>query len=620
MRFLQGRLQYQPWNPFQGQALLWTDTDENQRWVVKSRPANRKPMNAIFSSYILAESEGALRRLNLLLFVGMLACPFAWGQDPAPSVGDAAPSTEKCTVAGVVLRKGSNEPIHFARVTLESEGDTPVKLHAVTGVDGAFTVKDVPPGEYMLSVARNGYVNEVYGARHPMDPGVPLTLAPGKRMEDLIFRITPAGVIVGHVRDENGEALPGAQVTALLSRFADGKRTLIPAGAGTVNDLGEYRLFNLPPGRYLLSAAYEPNSRMGAMFIGAMGVHEEREGLVTTYYPGTTDPAQAAAVNVDPGVEVRSLDFSLQPSGTFHVRGRVLGANSKDSRIGGGVMLRKGNGRLTALTAEKSAAINEKDGTFDIEEVAPGSYEAIAFEFTGDTQRITHRSVEVSGADVDGVELVFEPTVTVAGHLRWDANSTPANVPLQILLEPDDQLFGARPSADVLPDGSFELKNVGVDTYSVNITGPAPDAYLKAARYGSDDALTSFRPGSGAGSTLELTVSSHGAHIEGVVMNADPVPVQGVWVTLIPDDANRKQKRLFQSMRSRPNGKFEFRGVAPGDYQLFSWDNIEEHEWDDPEFLKPFKTKGVAISVAEGDAKSVDLTVIQTKSEEEAKQ
>ncbi len=102
-------------------------------------------------------------------------------------------------------------------------------------------------------------------------------------------------------------------------------------------------------------------------------------------------------------------------------------------------------------------------------------------------------------------------------------------------------------------------------------------------------------------------------------MNSDPVPVSGVWVTLIPEDSNRDQKRLFNSVRSRANGKFEFRGVAPGNYILFSWDNIEEHEWDDPEFLKPFKSKGVSIRVAEGETKTVDLTVIQTRSEEAAK-
>jgi hypothetical protein len=72
-------------------------------------------------------------------------------------------------------------------------------------------------------------------------------------------------------------------------------------------------------------------------------------------------------------------------------------------------------------------------------------------------------------------------------------------------------------------------------------------------------------------------------------------------------------------VRSRANGKFEFRGVAPGSYSLFSWDNIEEHEWDDPEFLKRFKSQGVSIRVTEGETKTADLTVIRTKNQEETK-
>jgi hypothetical protein len=72
-------------------------------------------------------------------------------------------------------------------------------------------------------------------------------------------------------------------------------------------------------------------------------------------------------------------------------------------------------------------------------------------------------------------------------------------------------------------------------------------------------------------------------------------------------------------VRSGANGKFEFRGVAPGNYSLFSWDNVEEHEWDDPEFLKPFRSKAFSVRVAEGDSKTADLAVIRTKSEEDSK-
>jgi len=565
-----------------------------------------------------------MRRAFGILFISSLFSSPVSGQNASPPA--APPSkTEKCTVAGMVVRKGSNEPIHFARITLANDADEQKSLHGTTAADGRFAFKDVPPGDYRVTVIRNGYVSESYGATRPMDPGLPLTLSSGKQVDDLIFRMTPAAIITGHVRDENGEVLPWAQVTASLTYFAQGKRTLMPASSSATNDLGEYRLFNLPPGKYLLSAGYEMSQSMGMAMATAMGGREEREGLTTTYYPGTSDPLQAATVNVEPGAEIRSMDFSLQPSGVFHIRGHVSGLGPGRAGFGGfggfggAVMLRKGNSRLSAAMPERTAPVKSEDGTFDIDQVASGSYEIIAIEFAGDTPRMIHRSIEVGGADVDGVDLAFEPGVNITGHLRWEDKAAAPNVPLQVSLEQDEQAFSMHPTAQVQPDGSFELKNVGVDSYWVNVTGPAPDAYLKTAHYGSSDALGNFRVNAGSSATLELVGSARGAHIQGVVMNSDPVPVSGVWVTLIPEDSKRDQKRLFNSARSKVNGKFEFRGVAPGNYTLFSWDNIEEHEWDDPEFLKPFKSKGVSVRVAEGETKTADLTVIRTKNEAETK-
>jgi hypothetical protein len=538
----------------------------------------------------------------------------------APSAETTA-NPANCTVSGTVLRKGTDEPIHFARITLDPTNKDQKKFHSITGPNGKFTITDVPPGEYLLSVVRNGYVRESYGAMHPLDPPTPLNITTAKPLDYLLFRLTPAGVITGHVRDENGEPLPGAEVNALLRRFVAGKQTLIPAGEVLVNDLGEYRLFELTPGKYLLSVSLRPNFGflMSEGFMNSQRNSEEREGSVTTYYPGTTDPAQATSVNVDPGSEVRSLDFSLSPSGIFHIRGHVFGIDAKDSRRGGTVMLLRASDRLMALFPEKSAAIDAKDGNFDISEVAPGSYEVLANGVADGIPVMGHRSVEVSGSDAEGVDITFKPNATVQGHLHWEDKSTAANGTWQVSLDGYEQLY-EESSAEVQPDGSFELKYVGQDAYSLNITGPAPDAYLKTASYGSSDALGTFHVTPGSDAILDLLISSRGAHIHGTVMNSDPVPVSGVWVALIPDDANAKIKRLYQSMRTTANGKFEFRGVAPGTYSLYSWDYVEEHDWDDPEFLKPFKTKSASVTVAEGDTKSLDLTLIQTQSESEAKQ
>ena len=572
-----------------------------------------------------------MRLLVLVLFAASLTFEAAptFGQEapaqeaPAPAP-DARTNPAKCTVAGTVLRKGSDEPIHFARVTLTSTADEGNKLHAVTGVDGKFAIKDVPPGEYQLTAVRNGYVDESYGARHLLDPGVPFTVSAAKPPDNLLFRLTPASVITGHVRDENGEPLVGAHVTALVTRFSDGKRALVPVGQAPVNDLGEYRIFGLPPGKYLLSAGFNGfNSRafvMGSGFVDAQGNYEEREGLVTTYYPGTTDPSQAAAVNVDAGAEARSVDFSIQPTGTFHVRGHLLGI-PKDATFSGTVLLRSANGRLATVLPEKQGTIGDKDGSFDIGEVASGSYEIVAVQLTGENPRMAHRPVEVNGADVDGIDLTFQPTATIQGHLRWEDKPAVAEEPIQVMLELEETVLGGEPlMAPVQPDGSFELKYVATDAYGVNISGTTPDAYLKSAYYGSTNAINEFHPAAGSDATLELVVSARGAHIQGTVMNSDSLPVAGVWVALIPEEASGKLRRLFQSTRTGANGKFEFRGLAPGTYSLYSWDNVEEHEWDDPEFLKPFKTKSASVTVAEGENKSLDLTLIQTQSEAEARQ
>ena len=556
--------------------------------------------------------------LAFLSISSLLAVARVQAQNPPATAADATPKTEKCSLAGVVVRKNNNEPIHLARVTLESNEGGQKRLHAVTDVNGKFSLKDVDAGEYHLAVTRNGYVSEYYGARMPMDPGLPLNLTPGKHMDDLIFRMTPTGIITGRVRDENGEPLPGAQVTALLTGYAGGKRTLVPANVVEANDLGEYRLYNLAPGRYLLSAGYESNSRFNRTFTNLLGSHEEHEGLVTTYFPSTTDPALASAINIDPGAELHSMDLSLQPSGLFHIRGIVVGLNSTTTGFGGAVMLRKGTSRLTALMPEKNTTINPKDGTFDLEEVSSGSYDLIAYEMTENTPRITHRAVEVRGADVDGVQIAFEPSVSIKGRLHWDVKPA-ADVTLNVSLLSDEESFGQSPRAEVQSDGSFELKGVTPDSYSLNVEGPAPDAYLKSAQYGSSDALGEVNVSPGSTSELDLTVGAHGAHIQGVVTNSDPVPVSGVWVTLIPEERDRKQKRLYQSVRSAANGKYEFRGVAPGTYDLFSWDAVEEHEWDDPDFLKPYQSKSVSITVGEGETKSQDLTTIRTKSDGETK-
>ena len=51
----------------------------------------------------------------------------------------------------------------------------------------------------------------------------------------------------------------------------------------------------------------------------------------------------------------------------------------------------------------------------------------------------------------------------------------------------------------------------------------------------------------------------------------------------------------------------------PGDYKIFSWDEVEDGAWEDPDFLRTSEDRGQMISVEEGDTKTAAIVIIGTK-------
>jgi hypothetical protein len=76
---------------------------------------------------------------------------------------------------------------------------------------------------------------------------------------------------------------------------------------------------------------------------------------------------------------------------------------------------------------------------------------------------------------------------------------------------------------------------------------------------------------------------------------------------------------MYKQATTDQYGRFELRGIPPGGYKLFSWDQVENGAWQDPEFLTPFEEKGEQVKLQEGDQKTVNLTAIKTKNPEPEK-
>jgi hypothetical protein len=84
---------------------------------------------------------------------------------------------------------------------------------------------------------------------------------------------------------------------------------------------------------------------------------------------------------------------------------------------------------------------------------------------------------------------------------------------------------------------------------------------------------------------------------------------------LIPDPNHRQESNLFRDATTDQDGRFTIRGIKPGDYKLFAWDDIEPGIWWDPQFLSHYEAKGEDVKVEANGHLSVNPHVISANPE-----
>ncbi len=341
-------------------------------------------------------------------------------------------------------------------------------------------------------------------------------------------------------RPPGSEPVPGVRVQVLRYMYVRGERQLIPGGMDNTNDLGEYRVYGLPPGRYYVSATYEASflsSGARTQVRRSRGAQQAgtNESYAPTFYPGTNDPSHASPIELRGGDVLSSIDFSLLPTPTVRVRGHVVNSVSRRPGTDTQVFLVPRGLAFRSSAFRKRARVRGPAGTFEIPRVTPGSYHLVALYFDDDKQYSTRLPIEVAYADVEGITLMIGPGVELAGRIYVEGGRPPDRQgmvvargqkqdqlemsQLRVFLQPFDNLprFGRPDSGRAIADGAFKLENVSQDKYRVNVLGLPRDYYLKSAHVGGEDVLErglDLRGGAPSGK-LELLVSSAGGRIDG---------------------------------------------------------------------------------------------------------
>jgi Carboxypeptidase regulatory-like domain len=525
---------------------------------------------------------------------------------------------DKCSIEGTVVSATTGEPLKKARVSLRAIGQQNGGAYGAT-TDGAghFLVDNIDPGRYNFSASRNLYVAQQYSPQGTKS-GTTLTLDKGQKLKEIVFKLTPQGVIAGRILDEDGEPFTNVSVQCMTFGYARGKRQLMGQEEESTNDLGEFRFHGLRPGKYVLSATFRSPDMFPGIRDRIAGSPQtgqaSEESYAVTYYPGTIAVDGAQQLDVTAGAQISGLTMTLARVRTVRVSGHlnVQVAAARGPRRNVNVMLIPRDSAGTMMPRAMARQLDAQ-GNFQLRGVAPGSY-TLRADFNDNGARYSARmAIEVGNGNIEGLELNLQAPLEVQGHLKIEENGDLKGAQINIMMRPktNGPMMGAG-GAQLQEDLSFKIGNLSADPYDVNVNGLPEGFYLKSIRLGQQDITDTGADLSQGGAAGELTivVNPNGAQIEGSVQNSKGDPAIGATVTLIPDASHQSLTWLYKTANTDQNGHFMLKGVRPGEYKIYAWEDVEQGAYQDPDFVKPHESAGESVSVKDSAHPTVQLKVI----------
>ncbi|HWC98418.1 MAG TPA: carboxypeptidase-like regulatory domain-containing protein [Candidatus Sulfopaludibacter sp.] len=519
-------------------------------------------------------------------------------------------------IEGTVLNAKTGAPLKRANVHLnglmnrqaqqaqQGPQQQPPRLSKETDDQGHFTFTGLPAGRYSMTADRQGYLRQSYGSRSLNTNGTPFALAADGSMKGVVFKLSPQAVIAGRVLDEDGDPVANLQVHAYRMEYRGATKQWSQVSNGQTSDIGEYRLPNLQPGQYLVATG-EANNQMMNQTYGADALPDKPEMMyAATYYPNGLDSTAGSPVAVTAGAEVHGIDIRLRKVQVFRVRGKVV--NPAGGQTVAPVMLSRkdGTGNVRGMGQART-----QDGRFEIRGVTPGSYIASARMGGANQQLLAAVPLEVGNNHVEGLVLTLSAGVDITGSVRLaEKDAQVAFTNLNVFVRPVGFFMGGSGRGKVGDDLKFVVHNVAGMRFTANASGLPDNCFVQSIKYGGQD-VTEAGVDLVAGAPLEIVISATAGSITGAVTDKDGKPVVSAIVAFMPKDGT--DRKTINS--TDENGTFTIKGLKPGDYRLYAWEDIEDGAYNDPEFLKKWSSRATDVTIDPSSQKSVQYKVISAE-------
>ncbi len=526
-------------------------------------------------------------------------------------------------ISGRVVTAETGAPVRRAQIRVASN-EARLNRVVTTDGDGRYELVNLPAGRYRVSVSRAGFVSLEYGQARPFESGKPLDLANGQTIDKLDFSLPRGSVITGRITDEFGDPMTDVQVQAMRYQFDNGERRLVSVGrAAQTDDLGQYRIFGLMPGEYVVQASLRRN------LPGSDTPGTEPTGYPGTYYPGVVDVGQAQTVTVMLGQELSAIAFPLMPARLSRISGTVTGSDGR-ALTGAVVMLRpRGANGIVALREAIGGSNRVRgDGRFELTRVPPGDYVLDVQQRPGGARnlqdlgmaQLEFASMPLSVAgDIEGLSIVTTPGVTVSGRLVYEGQDAPPRANVQIMAtspggetSPAVMQIAARAlgRGRVSPEGTFELRGIAGSLLLRAQGVPTGWALKSVVIEGTDVTDTPFDFKSGHNVTgVVITLTNRLTEIAGSVRDGRGQPVSDYVLVAFSENTRLwgAQSRHVQTTRPNQNGAFSIKGLPPGRYLAAVVPALENGTQNDPAVLERLRIGAHSFTLAEGQTLNLNL-------------
>ncbi len=564
----------------------------------------------------------------------------------------SSPSSATATISGVVVGGDeTHQPVRRAVVTI-SGGDVAVYRSTITDDAGAFSIGDLPAGGFSLTATKPAYLRATYGASRPDQPGIPLSLADGAHLTNLTITMTRGGVISGTIRDLDGQPRESSRVSAFRQlpdqRFA-------AAVVADSDDRGQYRIFGLLPGAYIVVAAYKSSAMIELAAPSVDDVDATLSALehqrtpdavaatrsapppvsaltdVPVYFPGVSDAGAATLVRVAAGEERGDTDIAIQPARSARVSGVIVAPATAITHVK--VTMRFDGPTLPIVTGQPTPDYDgqpQAAGPFSFHNVAPGHYVVWA-QATDATSGPSSEppawwaavDVQITGEDVSGLVLALKPTFSLHGRIVVDASTKATGTDLSkisIAMPRRDQFSAEAPDRIFAPptfsqqSGAFSIEGVMPGTYGLSLQGIPAGLWVRSAMAGDHDLLDvplRVDPRDVSLPEVLVTLSDRHTSLSGTLQMLSAPAASAYSIVVFPADRSLwlPNARRIRLARADTAGRYVFRDLPPGNYQLAAVTDMTSDNLVDSAFLENLTSAAVAVALGEGEQKTQDFSI-----------